>query len=312
MASKNKAFTLIELLVVISIIALLMGILLPALSSARTAARKMKNNANLRGIGQAFVISGQDNNGYFAGVNGRAQQIAHSQYTFVKAKQINSYNGGGNSAGGNVQGRYALLLEGGYLTPELLISPGEINQSIRKWEPERANSNPYGQITATSPAGEIFFSYALSNLIPQPSWAAIGRVMEWQDNANAQALTVSDRLYGKAKVNNNNNNNNTPDNTNAATHRSIWSSDQWSGGLVFNDNHVESANKSQFEASKFKYGSIDTTGVTEDNIFSQNVPSGCGTPPSNMTKQHRYECYNAAMIAVNHGLITNLGYFYTE
>ena len=59
------AFTLIELLVVISIIAILISILLPALAKARELANRAVCMANVRGIIQAMATYAQSNNGTF-------------------------------------------------------------------------------------------------------------------------------------------------------------------------------------------------------------------------------------------------------
>lgn len=62
-APRTHAFTLIELLVVVAVIGTLVGILLPALGSARASARRVKCLANLRGMGTGLSMYVNEHNG---------------------------------------------------------------------------------------------------------------------------------------------------------------------------------------------------------------------------------------------------------
>lgn len=62
---KKTQFTLIELLVVIAIIAILAGMLLPALGKARERARDMACISNIKQVGVTYNMYCSDNDGYF-------------------------------------------------------------------------------------------------------------------------------------------------------------------------------------------------------------------------------------------------------
>src|SRR5579862_9406268 len=95
--SKSRAFTLVELLVVIGIIAVLVGILLPALNKARQAANATQCLSNLRQLATAATMFEVEHKGYIQTTSDKSSaQLAdpsHIHFTYV----VNSALGTGTT-----------------------------------------------------------------------------------------------------------------------------------------------------------------------------------------------------------------------
>ena len=257
----RSAFTLIELLVVISIIALLIGILLPALGAARRTARQMQSNTQVRGIHQGMAMFAQSNRERFPGLDSRGRVIEDTDGGAGGAGSAQQEIRGVTSMNGDtVEARWAIMLDGNYFNGEYVISPVETKTEWTTTDIDLTFEN---------------YSYALLSITETVNAAnpvkETGRFNEWKDTLNTEAIVITDRNTGDGTSN---------AGSGGGGVSSIHTEEdggEWRGSVGWNDNHVEFETDHVLD-TRYSNGVFNDSSDNskEDNLFVNDDGAGTG------------------------------------
>jgi len=124
---KRKGFTLVELLVVIAVIALLVGILMPALAMERQLAYRLDCGRNLAGIGKAMLIYCKDYDDKMPRAGGRTSVYRAYINNWMNVPRRVAFGLAADGSGGaaNITSCFYLLIKYSEVTPKSFLCAGD-------------------------------------------------------------------------------------------------------------------------------------------------------------------------------------------